>query len=97
MTKYFEMASKSNLRWKSLTKKFWQNRIHTYFKIKKFQNENTKCRIVQNMTENFWKILPQSLEQNFSNSFAQIVGNAMTSNFHSEISWPLAEIENHSV
>ena len=39
MTKYFEMASKSNLRWKSLTKKFWQNRIHTYFNVRKFQNE----------------------------------------------------------
>ena len=85
------MASKSNLRWKSLTKKFWQNRIHTYFKVRKFQNENIKCRIIQNMNQKIW----YNSALNFTAEFFQnIVGNEMSSYFHSEMSWPLAEIEN---
>ena len=38
------------------------------------------------------KIPPWSLGQNFSNFLVHILGNAMTSYFHSKISWPLCSI-----
>ena len=46
-------------------------------------------RIAQNMNEKFEKFCPKSLEHNFSKFFVHILGNAMTSHFHSEISWAL--------
>ena len=50
------------------------------------------CRIAQNMNEKFEKFWPEYLGQNFSNFFVHILGNATTSYFHSEISWPLVDL-----
>ena len=45
--------------------------------------------IAQNMNGKFEKFCPECLGQNFSNFSVHILGNATTSYFHSEISWPL--------
>ena len=47
-------------------------------------------RIAQNMNKKFF--CPEYLGQNFSNFFVHTLGNAMTSYFHSEISWPLLKV-----
>ena len=58
-------------------------------KVRKFQNEYMKLSHCPKYEQKNRQILPYTSEQNFSNFFVLILGNARTSHIHSEISWPL--------